>query len=99
MHQQHTHTMDDVYFGPEWVAYSYRLSPPQWEAILARVFDEVVGRFHVPHAVCIHPSNWVRFSEPQGRALLRQAGERGMPIWSYDQWLGFWESRRWQPRR
>ena len=94
VHQQHTHTMDDVYFGPEWVKYSYRLSTPQWEAILARVFDEVVGRFHVPHAVCIHPSNWVRFSREQGMALLRQAGERDMPIWSFDQWLEFWEARQ-----
>ncbi|MFH1567709.1 MAG: hypothetical protein ABIL09_06870 [Gemmatimonadota bacterium] len=94
VHQQHTHTMDDVYFGPEWVAYSYHLSPPQWEAILARVFDEVVGRFHVPHAVCIHPSNWVRFSRDQGTALLCQASQRGMPIWSFDQWLTFWEARQ-----
>ena len=27
-------------------------------------------------------------------ALLRQAGERGMPIWSFDQWLTFWEARQ-----
>ena len=94
VHQQHTHTMDDVYFGPEQVAYSYRLSPAQWEAILARVLDEAVRRFHVPHAVCIHPSNWVRFSRPQGLALLRQARERGLPIWSFDQWLSFWEARQ-----
>ena len=95
--QQHTHTMDDVYFGPEWVEYSYRLSPDQWETILARVFDEVVSRFHVPHAVCIHPSNWVRFSRDQGMSLLHQAARRGIPIWSFDQWLHFWEARRtWQ---
>ena len=92
--QQHTHTMDDVYFGPQWVEYSYRMSPSQWEAVLARVLDDVVGRFHVPHAVCIHPSNWVRFSREQGTALLRQAGERHMPIWSFDQWLAFCETRR-----
>ncbi len=95
--QQHTHTMDDVYFGPEWMEYSYRLSPDQWETILARVFDEVVSRFHVPHAVCIHPSNWVRFSRDQGMSLLHQAARRGIPIWSFDQWLHFWEARRtWQ---
>ncbi|MFC1525730.1 hypothetical protein ACFL6X_02845 [Candidatus Latescibacterota bacterium] len=95
--QQHTHTMDDVYFGPDWVPYSYRFAPQQWEAILGRVFDDIVGRFHVPHAVCIHPSNWVRFSREQGRALLRQAGERQMPIWSFDQWLAFWQERAtWQ---
>lgn len=99
VHQQHTHTMDDVYFGPDTVPYSYRFSPEQWEGILARVFDDIVGRYHVPHAVCIHPSNWVKFSREQGMALLRQAGERQMPVWSFDQWLTFWQDRaawRWE---
>jgi hypothetical protein len=93
VHQQHTHTMDDVYFGPEWVDYSYRIQPPQWEVILGRVLDDVVTRFHVPHAVCIHPSNWVRFSRNQGLALLRQAATRQLPVYSFDQWLDFWERR------
>ncbi len=93
VHQQHTHTMDDVYFGPEWVSYSYRIQPAQWEVILSRVLDEVANRFHVPHAVCIHPSNWVRFSRAQGQALLRQATARQMPVYSFDQWLEFWEDR------
>jgi len=93
VHQQHTHTMDDVYFGPESTSYSYRFSPEQWEGILGRVYDDIVHRYHVPHAVCIHPSNWVRFSREQGLALLRQAREREMPSWSFDQWLAFWQER------
>jgi len=51
----------------------------------------------VPHAVCIHPSNWVRFSREQGLSLLRQAKERQMPSWSFDEWLTFWQDRAtWQ---
>ena len=95
--QQHTHTMDDVYFGPEIVPYSFRMSADLWESVLARVLDDVVQRFHVPHATCIHPSNWVRFSRDQGLALVRQAVERHMPVWSFDQWLEFLETREtWQ---
>ncbi|MBT6144651.1 MAG: hypothetical protein HOH74_04435 [Gemmatimonadetes bacterium] len=91
--QQHTHTMDDVYFGPQYVPYSYAMAPDLWEIVLARVLDDVVQRFHVPHATCIHPSNWVRFSRDQGLALVRQAVERQLPVWSFDQWLGFLETR------
>ncbi len=105
--QQHTHTMDDVYFGPEYVSYSYSMSEALWETVLARVLDDVVTRFHVPHATCIHPSNWVRFSREQGLALVRQAVARQMPVWSFDQWLTFlddretWdcESLRWEDDR
>jgi hypothetical protein len=35
----------------------------------------------------------VRFSEPQGRALLRLADRFGLPVWSFDQWLDFWSTR------
>ena len=91
--QQHTHTMDDVYFGPENVPYSYRMSPELWETVLGRVLDDVAQRFHVPHATCIHPSNWVRFSRDQGLALVRLGLEREMPVWSFDQWLTFLEAR------
>lgn len=91
--QQHTHTMDDVYFGPESVPYSYGMSPQLWDTVLARVLDDVVQRFHVPHATCIHPSNWVRFSRDQGLSLVRQAVERELPVWSFDQWLSFLQVR------
>lgn len=93
LRQQHTHTMDDVYFGPDYVPYSYRMASDLWEVVLARVLDDVVQRFHVPHATCIHPSNWVRFSRDQGLALVRQAVERQLPVWSFDQWLSFLEVR------
>ena len=38
--QQHTHTMDDVYFGPENVPYSYRMSPELWETVPDDVENE-----------------------------------------------------------
>ena len=89
--QQHTHAMDDVLFKS--VDYSYKLSAAQYEVILDRIFADIVTRFHVPHAVCIHPGAWVKFSRQQGQALLRKAAEREMPIWSFDQWSVFWDAR------
>ncbi len=73
--------------------YSYRLSPQVFAGVLDRIFADIETRFHTPYGVCIHPGNWVRFSRPQGRELLRQANERRFPIWSFDQWLTFWEAR------
>ena len=89
--QQHTHITDDVLFGN--ADYSFKLSPEQFEAILDRIYDDITNRFHTPFAVCIHPSNWAKFSSQQGRALLLRAGERGMPVWSFDQWLDFLKAR------
>lgn len=89
--QQHTHLSDDVLFGE--ADYSYRFSPRQFAEMTRRIFTDIVARFHTPYAVCIHPSNWVTFSRPQGEELLRQAGAHGLPVWSFDQWLTFWEAR------
>ena len=89
--QQHTHLSDDVMFSQS--EYSYRYSPEQFEVLVDRVFDDMTRRFHTPFAVCIHPSNWVKFSRRQGQALLRQAGERDMPVWSFDQWSMFQDAR------
>ncbi len=91
MFQQHTQHADDVYFGD--TEYSYHYSPEQYRPILDRMLTDICTRFHTPYAVCIHPSNWVRFSRPHGRELLRQAGERGLPIWSFDQWSSFCDAR------
>ena len=89
--QQHTQLADDIMFGT--ADYSYRLSPQVFTGVLDRIFADIETRFHTPYGVCIHPGNWVRFSRPQGRELLRQANERRFPIWSFDEWLGFWEAR------
>ena len=91
VYQQHTHVADDVLFGR--ANYSYMFSLQQWEVILDRIFTDIETRFHVPYAVCIHPGNWVRFSGDQGRALVREAQARRFPVWSFDQWLDFWEAR------
>lgn len=90
--QQHTHLSDDAMFSQD-AEYSHKILPAQFEVMLRRILTDVVTRFHSPYAVCIHPSNWVRFSRPQGQALLRQAEELSLPVWSFDQWLGFWEAR------
>lgn len=89
--QQHTHLSDDVMFGQR--NYSYRFSPEQFEVILDRILTDVAGRFHTPYAANIHPSNWVKFSRAQGQALLRQADEWDIPVWSFDQWSVFWDVR------
>lgn len=91
VYQQHTHLTNDGMFGP--ADYSYKLSPASYRVMLDRILGDIVTRLHIPYAVCIHPSNWVRFSRPQGQELLRQANERGLPVWSFDQWLGFWKAR------
>jgi len=90
--QQHTHASDDVFFHAT-VDYSYKLSAAQYETVLRRILTDITTRFHTPYGVCIHPSNWVRYSREQGRALLRQAAEFGLPVWSYDQWSRFWDVR------
>ena len=89
--QQHTHLADDLMFGDS--DYSYRFSPKAFEGMLRRILTDCVTRFHTPYAVCIHPSNWVRFSRAQGQELLRQAAEWDLPVWSFDQWVAFWEAR------
>lgn len=90
--QQHTHVPDDAMFHPT-VDYSLKISAEAYAIMLERIFSDVATRFHTPYAVCIHPGNWVRFSAPQGRELLRQAAEREMPVWSFDQWSEFWDAR------
>lgn len=89
--QQHTHLADDGMFGP--ADHSYKFSAEQYAVILDRIFGDIVTRFHTPYAVCIHPTNWVLFSRRQGQALLRQAAERRLPVWSFDQWSLFWDAR------
>jgi hypothetical protein len=91
VHQQHTHLSDDVMFGS--ADYSYKFSAAQYQVILDRILTDIATRFHTPYAVCIHPSNWVRFSRLQGQELLHQAVERSLPIWSFDQWSTFWRAR------
>ena len=89
--QQHTHIGDDVMFGP--APHAYKYSAAMYETTLDRILDDIVTRFHTPYTVCIHPTNWVIFSGEQGKALVRQAAARRMPIWSIDQWSAFWDAR------
>jgi hypothetical protein len=91
VYQQHTQISDDIHFGA--YEYSYYIAPGAYSDMVRRILGDVCTRLHTPYAVCMHPSNWVRFSGDQGREQLRQAGERGLPIWSFDQWLDWWEAR------
>jgi hypothetical protein len=90
--QQPTHVMDDVGFHPE-VDYSLKLRPAQFEVILRRALEDACRSYHTPFCVCIHPINYVRYSGEQGRLLMQVAREQGMPLWSVDRWLNFWEAR------
>ncbi len=89
--QQHTHLSDDVIFGE--ADYSYKLSPQNFVPISSRILSDAATRFHTPYAVCIHPGNWVKFSQDQGRTLLHHAAQYNLPIWSFDQWLDFCQAR------
>lgn len=96
--QLHTQIMDDVWFAPDAgvyhdSTYSYRFAPEAFDTIIGRIFDDLVARLHTPLTVCIHPSNWVRFSSEQGKALVRHAQRCRVPVWSVTQWCAFWQAR------
>ncbi|MBA7686419.1 hypothetical protein ES703_94866 [subsurface metagenome] len=89
--QQHTHLADDEMFSRR--EYSYKFSLELFEVMLHRILTDSVTRFHTPYTVNFHPGNFVEFSGAQGQELLRQAAEQSLPVWSFDQWLTFWEAR------
>ena len=91
VYQQHTHLTDDGMFGCD--DYSFKVSPEVFARTLKRIFTDITERYHTPYGVCIHPSNWVRFSGDQGKELLLQANKMGLPVWSFDQWVAFWDAR------
>ena len=91
VYQQHTHLTDDGMFGCD--DYSFKISPEVFARTLKRIFTDITERYHTPYGVCIHPSNWVRFSGDQGKELLLQANKMGLPVWSFDQWVAFWDAR------
>ena len=90
--QQATNLGDNGLFSPD-AEYSYRISAAQFEVIADRIFDDIVTRFNTPFGGNVHPSNWAKYSRPQGETLIRNAQQRGIPIWSYDQWSLFWDAR------
>ncbi len=89
--QQHTQVNDDVWFAPD-RAYSYKFSPAVAETILNRLLDETSQRFEVPITTNFHPGNW-DFAGDIAINLMRMAREKGIALWSLDQWLDFWEAR------
>jgi hypothetical protein len=91
VYQQHTQISDDIMLAPR--LYSYRYSDAMFEAYVERLLDDANDRFHMPVTVNFHPGNWVHFSGPGGISLLNLAREREIPVWSFDQWLTFWETR------
>ena len=90
--QQPTQVSDDLQLNDA-IEYSAKFSPEQYEIIFARMLDDAATRFHTPIGVVIHPSNYVAYSGETGRMMVRQAQRRGMPVWSYDQWSEFWDTR------
>lgn len=89
--QQHTQLNDDIWFAPD-RPYSYKLTPAVAEPITAKLLDDASQRFCVPVTTNFHPGNWY-FAHAQANALMRQAQQRNIALWSLDQWLSFWEVR------
>lgn len=90
--QQPTQLSDDLQLNDK-IEYSAKFSPEQYEVIFARMVDDAATRFHTPIGVCIHPSNFVTYSGETGRMMVHQAQRRQMPVWSFDQWSEFWDTR------
>lgn len=96
--QLHTQIMDDVWFAPDVgvykrSSYSYRFAPEAFEGIIERIVTDMTQRLHTPLTVCIHPSNWARFSSDQGKALVQHALRQRVPVWSVTEWCRFWMAR------
>lgn len=90
--QQPMQIEDDVHLNDA-IEYSFKLSTDAFRAFMSRVLDDTCDRFHTPVGVNIHPTNYATYSGAEGRAIVDLAQARGVPVWSYDQWCGFWESR------
>lgn len=90
--QQHTHLHDDILFAPD-RDYSYKLMPEVARELFERTLDDLISRFPVPLAANFHPGNWNPFSREPALELLSLAREKRVAVWSYDQWLTFWEAR------
>lgn len=52
-----------------------------------------IERFHEPVVMNMHPFNYVKFSGEWARNTMAFAKENGIPIYSAEQWLAFWEAR------
>ena len=92
VYQQPTHFEDDVQLHPT-VSYSYQWSAELALAIMARVLSESLEVYHEPICLNVHPTNFARYSGDWARAFLSCAAGRGVPIWSLERWLDFWETR------
>jgi hypothetical protein len=91
VYQQHTHLHDDILFAPD-RDYSYKFTPEVVRPIFDRVLNDLIFRFQTPIATNFHPGNWP-FARQPALLLIQLAKEKGMFLWSYDQWLAFWEAR------
>lgn len=92
VYQQPMQIEDDVHLNDA-IEYSFKLSTAAFRAFMSRVLDDACTRFHTPVGVNIHPTNYATYSGDEGRAIVDLAQARGVPVWSYDQWCGFWEAR------
>ncbi len=98
VYQVHTHIMDDIWFAPDSggfraSTYSYRFTAEAFAAISQRLMTDMARRLHTPLTVCIHPSNWARYSRVQAQTLVQDARSCGIPVWSLTQWSRFWDDR------
>jgi len=91
VYQQPTQFEDDVQMAP--IPHGQNLSTGEAIERSVRMLGESMDRYHTPVVMNIHPVNYVRFSGDWTRSTMAYAKDHGVPIWSAEQWLAFWEAR------
>lgn len=90
VYQQPTQFEDDIQMGP-WRAQGLSLEEATKRSV--DMLRESIERFHEPVVMNIHPKHYATFSGGWTRNTMAYARDHGVPIWSADRWLAFWETR------
>jgi len=89
-YQQPTQFEDDVQMGT-WHAQGLSLEEATKRSI--DMLRHSMERFHEPVVMNVHPKHYTTFSGGWARNTMAYAHDQGVPIWSADRWLAFWEAR------
>lgn len=90
VYQQPTQFEDDIQMGT-WHAQG--LSSEEATKRSVDMLQQSIARFHEPVVMNIHPKHYATLSGGWARNTMAYARDHGVPIWSADRWLAFWESR------
>ncbi len=90
VYQQATQFEDDVQMGT-WRAQGLSVGEATKRSI--DMLRQSMERFHEPVVMNIHPKHYTTFSGEWARNTMAYAHGHGVPIWSADRWLAFWEAR------